>query len=247
MRSRTPIPAAPAPVATGGPVPGAPAPSVHAVPGAPVPGAHAPVAPTVPGVPASPFFRVAFVAAPLFVLAYGVIRLLDGLDGSRGPGLAWTSGHLAFIAALALFVPIYWRMRRLAGGNALATTSAVAGTAGALALLAQFAIDIAVGFMSADHAAMSPLFEQVKAVPGVSLAVYDGGPFLFYLGQLALVVQLAVLGRVKVWTPPLVLLDLAFPLVSKDFIPLGAICLLVSFLPLAGQAARPVRAAHALP
>ncbi|GGQ24751.1 hypothetical protein [Streptosporangium pseudovulgare] len=226
MTTRTPVSTAPvAPAVTGGPAP----------------------VTSAPGAPASPFFRVAFVAAPLFVFAYGVLRLLDGLDGSRGPGLAWTSGHLAFIAALALFIPIYWRMRRMAGGNALATTSAVVGTAGALALVAQFAIDIAVGFMSADHAAMSPLFEQVKAVPGVSLAVYDGGPFLFYIGQLALVAQLAVLGRVKAWTPLLVLLDLAFPFVSKDFIPLGAICLLVSFLPLSRQAARPVRAAHALP
>ncbi|MFF0309025.1 hypothetical protein ACFYSC_16475 [Streptosporangium sp. NPDC004379] len=226
-----------------------PAPAVSAPAGSAVPDGSGSV-PAASAVPGSSFFRVAFVAAPLLVFAYGVIRILDGLDGSRGPGLAWTSGHLAFIAALALFVPIFWRMRRMAGGKALATASAVTGTAGALALLAQFAIDIAVGFMSADHAAMSPLFEQVKAVPGVSPMVYDGGPFLFYLGQLALVVQLAVLGRVKVWTPLLVLLDLSVPFVSKDLIPLGAVFLLVSFLPLAREAARPVRAArpaHALP
>ncbi|WP_326826671.1 hypothetical protein [Streptosporangium sp. NBC_01756] len=190
--------------------------------------------------------RIPFVAAPLLVLTYGVIRIFDGLDGSRGPGLAWTSGHLAFIAALAFFVPVFLQMRRLAGRNTLSTVSTSVGILGILAVGTQFAIDIAVGFMSADHAGMSVYFDQIKSVPGVPFLVYDGGPFLFYLAQLALVVQLAAAGRVKVWTPFLVLLDLLLPFLNKDFIPLGAVCLLVSFVPLAGQVARTARPAHAL-
>ncbi|MEW9550055.1 hypothetical protein [Nonomuraea sp. NPDC050783] len=194
--------------------------------------------------------RTALLAAPLLVLSYGVIRILDGLDGSRGPGLAWTTGHLAFMAALILFVPIFWRMRRMAGGGALATVSATAGTVGVAALLGQFGIDLVAGFLSADHAAMGVLFDQVRAVPGVSLAVYDGLPFLFYAGQLALVGELAARRVVKAWTPALVLTDLALPFVDKDLIPLGALCLLVSFVPLAraaSAAAEPVRRpAHAL-
>ncbi|MEQ4720726.1 hypothetical protein [Nonomuraea sp. B19D2] len=177
--------------------------------------------------------RFAFIAAPLLVFAYGVIRILDGLDGSRGPGIAWTTGHLAFMAALVLFVPTFWRLRHLAGRNALATASAVAGTAGIVALLAQFAIDVVVGFMAADHDAMGPLFDQVQAVPGVELAVYDAGPYLFYVAQLALVVHCALRKEVKAWTPVLVLIDLMLPLIDKDFIPVGAIFLLVSFWPLA--------------
>ncbi|MEZ7129716.1 hypothetical protein ACBR40_30650 [Nonomuraea sp. AD125B] len=181
--------------------------------------------------------RAAFIAAPLLVLAYGVIRILDGLDGERGPGLAWTTGHLAFVAALLLFVPIYWRLRRMAGGGALATATATAGTVGVAALVGQFGIDLVVGFMSADHAAMSVLFDRVQAVPGVSFAVYDVLPSLFYVGQLALVTQLAAQRRVKLWTPVLVLADLALPFVDKDLIPLGALCLLVSFVPLARASA----------
>ncbi|GAA1729175.1 hypothetical protein [Nonomuraea bangladeshensis] len=181
--------------------------------------------------------RAAFIAAPLLVLAYGVIRILDGLDGERGPGLAWTTGHLAFVAALLLFVPIYWRLRRMAGGGALATATATAGTVGVAALVGQFGIDLVVGFMSADHAAMSVLFDRVQSVPGVSFAVYDVLPSLFYVGQLALVTQLAAQRRVKAWTPVLVLADLALPFVDKDLIPLGALCLLVSFVPLARASA----------
>ncbi|GAA4233551.1 hypothetical protein FHR32_002711 [Streptosporangium album] len=189
--------------------------------------------------------RIAFVAAPLLVLAYGVIRILDGLDGSRGPGLAWTSGHLAFIAALAFFVSTFLQMRRLAGRDTLSTVSASAGIIGILAVGTQFAIDIVVGFLSADRAGMSVYFDRIQAVPGVSFLVYDGGPLLFFLGQLALVVQLAVARRVKIWTPFLVLLDLLLPFVDKDLIPLGAVCLLLSFVPLAGQVARTARPAHA--
>ncbi|MGV9773627.1 hypothetical protein [Streptosporangium sp. NPDC003464] len=187
--------------------------------------------------------RFAFIATPLLVLAYGIIRILDGLDGSRGPGLAWTTGHLAFLAALALFVPVFWEMRRMAGRGVVATVSAGLGTVGILAAATQFVIDIVVGFLSADHAAMGVLFDRVQAVPGVSIAIYDGGPYLFYLGQLALVVQLAVIGRVKAWTPLLVLIDLVLPIVDRDLIPVGAIFLLVSFVPLARElapAARPV-------
>ncbi|MFI6735927.1 hypothetical protein ACIBI9_23640 [Nonomuraea sp. NPDC050451] len=190
--------------------------------------------------------RIAFIAAPLLVLAYGVIRILDGLDGSRGPGLAWTTGHLAFMAALVLFVPVFWQMRRMAGANALATASATAGTVGVVALLGQFGIDIVVGFMSADNEAMSVLFDQVQSVPGVSAVVYDVVPLLFFAGQLALVVQLAVLRRVRVWTPVLVVADLVLPFVEKDLIPLGALCLLVSFVPLARQVTAAPRPAAAL-
>jgi hypothetical protein len=181
--------------------------------------------------------RFAFVAAPVLVFAYGVIRILDGLDGSRGPGLAWTTGHLAFMAALILFVPIFWRLRTMAGGKGLATVSAVAGTAGVAALLGQFGIDVAVGFLATDHAGMSVLFDQVKSVPGMSPVIYDGGPYLFYLGQLALIVQVAVMRQVKAWTPVLVLVDLVLPLIDKDLIPVGAVFLLVSFWPLARRTA----------
>ncbi|MEU8325549.1 hypothetical protein AB0C33_44880 [Nonomuraea sp. NPDC048881] len=104
--------------------------------------------------------RFAFVAAPVLTFAYGVIRILDGLDGSRGPGLAWTSGHLAFIGALAFFAVAFHEMRRLAGGGRLATGLAVAGQVGVATLIVQFVIDIVVGFGSAGHAAMGVLFDQ---------------------------------------------------------------------------------------
>ncbi len=200
----------------------------------------------------------AFVAAPLLLLAYGVIRIIDGLDGVRGPGVAWTTGHLAFVLALALFVPVMWTMRRLAGAGRAATAAAVTGFAGIAALTVQFGIDLVLGFAAADKAEMSAMARSIMDLPGVMPVVYTFGPMLFYVAQVWLVVQLAMRRQVKVWTPVLVLTDMILPFVDKDLIPIGAICLLISFVPLirilragdvtgaatdAGSGARPVSVA----
>ncbi|WP_182907957.1 hypothetical protein [Microbispora sp. H13382] len=187
----------------------------------------------------------ALVAAPALVGAYGVARILDGLDGSRGPGPAWTMGHLFFLAALVLFVWIFGRLRTMAGGGLTATAGYIAGLAGALALAAQFTIDIVVGFLSADHDAMGPRFDAVKAIPGVEPVVYTVVPLLFYVGMVTLVARLASQRRVPWWSATLVLVQAVLPLVSKDLIPLGAALLLLAFVPLMRvRPARPVALAR---
>ncbi|MEU4232058.1 hypothetical protein AB0F17_47865 [Nonomuraea sp. NPDC026600] len=179
--------------------------------------------------------RTALIAAPLLVLAYGVLRIADGLDGVRGPGVAWTVGHLAFLGALALFVPIFWEMRSMLGRSALATTALVGGVVGIGCAAAQFTIDIVVGFLAADHDAMSSMFTQVQAVPGVSVVVYSAGPILFYVAQLAFAGLLAGHRMVKAWVPVAVLAEIVLSAVDKDLIPVGAVLLFVSFLPLMGR------------
>jgi hypothetical protein len=56
----------------------------------------------------------AYLLAPAFTLGYGIVRIIDGLDGQYGPGPAWTIGHLAFLAGLAFFVPVLLDLRRRA-------------------------------------------------------------------------------------------------------------------------------------
>lgn len=182
--------------------------------------------------------RHAFVAAPALSLAYALIRIVDGFDGSRGPGLAWTGGHLAFLAALVLFVPVMWEMRRLAGRTAAATIAAVVGTAGAVAAIAQFAIDIVVGFMAADHEAMRVLSDKVSSVPGVPLVVYQVGPMLFYIGLFALAAVLAAKGVLKMWAALLILAAVLLPAASLDLLPISSLLLLGGLLPLALPPAR---------
>jgi hypothetical protein len=180
----------------------------------------------------------AFIAAPLLVLSYGLIRIVDGFDGSRGPGLAWTTGHLAFLAALAVFVPILRQLRTMAGRGLIATIWTVIALAGIAALTVQFVIDIVVGFLAADHAEMARLSGLVSDVPGVEAAVYAGGPSLFYTGMLALFVELAVRRQVAYWIPVLVLVGSVLPIIDKDLLPIGAALLLISYVPVARRLLR---------
>ncbi|WP_244211177.1 hypothetical protein [Amycolatopsis kentuckyensis] len=179
--------------------------------------------------------RLAFLLAPLCLGAYGVVRILDGLDGSRGPGFAWTTGHLFFLAGLVFFVQAFRTMWTLAGRTRPATAGFAAGIAGALAVGVQFGIDIVVGFRSADRAGMDASFTRIQNTPGVEAAFYSYGPMLFFVGMVVLVTLLAVGRRVPWWAPVLVLVDVVLPLLDKDFIPVGAALLLIAFTPLIGE------------
>lgn len=191
--------------------------------------------------------RIPFIAAPVLTFAYGVIRILDGLDGERGPGLAWSTGHLAFIAAMVMFLLVFKDLRRLAGRDMLSTVTALVAAVGALALITQFGVDIVAGLLADDRAGMSEIIRSVQSNPFVSLATYDVGPYLFYVGQLVLVVQLAVQRRIATWTPLLVLFDLVMPLVDKDLIPVGAAVLLVSFVSISKRVPARAVPAHTVP
>lgn len=191
--------------------------------------------------------RLAFLAAPVLLTAYGLIRLADGLDGERGPGPAWTTGHLAFLGALVLFVPVLLALRRLAGGGRLATATAAIGLTGAGLAMAQITIDIIVGLRAGDHAAMGPMFDRVRQVPGVALAVYNAGPTLFYVGLLVAVVHLAARRAAPVWVPFAVLLAILSSAVNLDLVPVGGLLMLVAFTPLIRPASARVRAARTPP
>jgi len=178
--------------------------------------------------------RTVMLAVPALTLTYGLFRIADGLDGERGPGPAWTLGHLAFCVALVLFAVVFRWLRALApSGDRVAAVTHWAATAGAAVLLVQFGIDLVAGAVSADHLEMSRFTERVSQVPGVAPVVYDFGPYLFYVGMLALIVRLAVVRVVRPWTAFLVLADLVMPLADKDLIPVGALLLSVSFAQLA--------------
>lgn len=140
-----------------------------------------------------------FVAAPALMFGYGVVRLLDGRDGEYGPGPAWTTGHLLFLAGLVLFGGAVVRLRRLVPATTTAR-KATASTAMALALVGVVAfvrvilLDLLVGFRATDNAEMRVIRDDIGNVPGIlPEAVWDLGPLLFQMGLLTLTVQLAAL------------------------------------------------------
>ncbi|MEV7446112.1 hypothetical protein AB0O22_34070 [Streptomyces sp. NPDC091204] len=186
--------------------------------------------------------RAAFIAAPLCMLAYGLIRLSDP---DHGPGPAWTAGHIALLAGVSLFAVVFPTLRRMAGpttraGRLSASAATLLGLAGTLAVVTQAAIDLVVGFRAADRPGMERLFEEVQSHPGVLPAVYTVGPVLFYVGLVWLLVQLAVRRRVSPWRPVMVVLGTATAAVSLDLLPLAALLFAAALIPPARSAEHPL-------
>ncbi|MEU6844475.1 hypothetical protein ABZ930_21650 [Streptomyces sp. NPDC046716] len=177
--------------------------------------------------------RSAYIVGPALFGAYGVIRLLDGLDGTKGPGLAWTTGHLCFLVGLGFFARAFFAMRAAAGrSDRWATGGLVAALAGSFALAVQFGVDIVTGLMAADHAEMARLSDHFGSLPGAELAFYAVGPMFFFIGQVVLAVRLYALRRLPVWAPCLIFAASLLPLTTKDLIPLGAVLMLLGYAPL---------------
>ncbi|GGQ35900.1 hypothetical protein BKA00_005070 [Actinomadura coerulea] len=197
--------------------------------------------------------RIAFHLAPALMLAYGVVRLIDGRDGQHGPGPAWTVGHLLFLGSLLLYGSVIaglWgrmpaaergRARRITAG-ALTAVAAV----GLVTFVRVAIIDIVVGLRAADAAEKSALSDRYADVPAVlPQALYEIGPVLFMLGLTALLVQHAVVGprRWAVAASP-VLLVLAFVGIAADLdlLPAGAALIWLALFPHTREQSRPAPA-----
>jgi hypothetical protein len=167
--------------------------------------------------------NIAFVAGPLLLGGYGMVRLLTD---HHGPGAGWTVGHLLFLAGLVLFTPVLLTLGDRPGA---APVIAAVGLLGLAASAAQAVIDIVAGLVADDRAGMNVVFHQVQSVPGLLPAVYLIGPALFYLCLIAL----AVLGRRELgwWSPVLLTVGTALTLVDLDLIPLTAVCFLFALGP----------------
>ncbi|MGN9789103.1 hypothetical protein ACTMTF_47465 [Nonomuraea sp. ZG12] len=182
--------------------------------------------------------RKPFILAPLLVLVYGVVHILDGLDGTYGPGLAWTAGHLAFLASLTLFAPLVLELARRAKSRRMAGAVAAFSLLGIAAGAAQFTIDLVVGFLAADRAEMGRLFDQVQAAPGAIPVIYIVVPTFFYVGLVILVAMEASAGRIRWWSPALVALGVVVVVVSRDLLVLSALLNLAGLAPLSREPTR---------
>ena len=179
----------------------------------------------------------ALLAGPALMLGYGVVRLLDG---HHGPGPGWTAGHILLVLGLLCFVPAMLTLRRLAadGGpvrRATATAGAVLGLVGICAVLGQAAVDLCVGAVSADRAAMNTRFDHFQSHPGVTPLLYSVVPVFFYLGLLLLTGALALgrPSRIGLHAPVCVLLGTLVMAADLDLMPVGALLYGAAFAPLA--------------
>ncbi|WP_143196371.1 hypothetical protein [Streptomyces sp. CB03578] len=183
--------------------------------------------------------RSTLAAGPICMTVYGLIRLTDE---KHGPGLAWSSGHLALLAGVLCFVPVFRGLSRMAaegrgrGARRLADAGVTAGLIGVVAISVQAGIDLVVGFLSEDRAAMQVLFERVQSRPMMEPVFYSVGPMLFYVGLLLLMVQLAVLRRAGAWWTVVIVAGIAVSMVSLDLLPLGGLLFLAALVTLGSPA-----------
>jgi hypothetical protein len=176
--------------------------------------------------------KLGILAGGLFV-AYGLIRLIDGANGDRGPGLAWTSGHLLFLVGLLLFGAVQVLARRtLTTRRPLATVAMVVGLVGVAAFVRVILTDLIVGFRASDHAEMGVIGNQYDRWPG-NFGIYEPlqtlGPILFLAGLLTLAVLLTLEHRLPVWSAPLLLGGFVLISANLDLMPAGGALLGLAF------------------
>lgn len=181
-----------------------------------------------------------YLLGPLLILVYGLVRIFDGLDDRYGPGVAWSVGHLAFLAGLAFFVPAILELRRRTGRPALATVLALVTLVGMAALTVQFVIDLSVGFAATSRAEMSSFFDEVTEIPGAEPIVYTVVPPFFFIGLVAQLAVAAAARRLPWWSPVVALAGGLLIAAEKDLMPVGGVLLGLALLPLASTAAAPV-------
>jgi hypothetical protein len=191
--------------------------------------------------------RIACLGAPLLLLGYGIAHLIDGLDGSYGPGPAWTAGHLLFLAALLLLAGVLLAMRaavpRRGAAAVIAAGAVVVGVLGLLAFIRGVVVDLIVGLQAADHAAMRGLYPHYDTFPGglprgLTSAADMLGPVCVIAGLLTLIIQLAVLRprRLRWWSPVLAAAGFIAISVDLDLLLIFGLLLLLALAPLAGFA-----------
>ncbi|MDK0524409.1 hypothetical protein [Streptomyces sp. ML-6] len=162
---------------------------------------------------------------PLLLLLYGVLRLIDGMDGDHGPGAAWNLGHTFFLAAFLLFGALVVMLRSLVPLATLRMRTA----AGVATVAGVFGAGCFVRVILGD---LFPGLAEYAPLPGFLEFV---GPMAFQLGMLALLIMMAAARprRLPMWSPALVFVSFALIAVDLDLIPLAAVVLMAGLAPLA--------------
>ncbi|WP_319461990.1 hypothetical protein [Micromonospora sp. RTP1Z1] len=168
------------------------------------------------------WLRPTALTASLLLFGYGILRLLDGLDGYRDKsGWPWLAGHGLFLLGMVLFAVLMVELRRLLLATSprqrvLTDVATVAGLVGAAAF----------GWVILGD--LFPRFADAVSPPDLVLI---GGPALFQLGLLTLLVRAAVVRLLPAWGPVLVLVGFVAIAVDLDLLPVGAALVFGGLLP----------------
>jgi hypothetical protein len=147
------------------------------------------------------------LAGPALLLVYGLLRWVDGHDGSHGSEPWWTVGHLAFLGAVVAFIVLVAGVRRVAEHRGAVTAALVAAAVGGAGMAVVIAGDL------------SSWADRTLDLPGPLLDVL---PPVFVLGVVGALAALAAARQVSWLEPALALAGFAAIVVDLDLLPLGA-------------------------
>jgi hypothetical protein len=156
------------------------------------------------------------IAAPALMLGYGIARWIDGWDGSRHNGAAWTIGHTMFFVAMVLFAVQAAGLFSKTDRPAVSVPALAATIFGAACFLWVIVGDLFSGF---DH----PL-------PSV---LSNFGPALFVIGMVTLLGLQSVARRLPWWSPAAFLVGFVATSVQLDLLPFAAALILAGSVPVA--------------
>ncbi|MFG1922370.1 hypothetical protein [Cryptosporangium sp. NPDC048952] len=180
--------------------------------------------------------RMTYLAPPFLVAAYGVVRLVDGLDGSHGPGPAWIIGHVLFLIALLGFAYVAVDLcRRLRTIPALLAT--IGTLIGLVAFVHTVVVDLLVSFGAADRAEMNLRYADHPTPLEPAAPLYP-------VGFTILILLFAIAHRRAYWSPALVLVGYVAIVVNLDLLPLAGLLILGASIPAAredDEEARPTK------
>jgi hypothetical protein len=167
------------------------------------------------------------VTAPLCLLGYGILRWVDGRNGRRHDGLAWTLGHSLFFLSIVLFAVLAVMLRRGAPGRrAIADPALYAVIVGAACFL---------WVISGD---LFRTFGDRWPLPG---ALNFAGPMVFVLGMVTLLGLRVAVRELPWWSPALFFAGFIAISADLDLLPFAALAIGAAFVPVAVNSVAPAR------
>jgi hypothetical protein len=117
------------------------------------------------------------------------------------PDSIWFLSHALLLIGAGMFVPTLVGLSNyLEKFSPLLTSLGVAlGVFGAMALLGQFTIDLAIGQIASNQAEMSAAFHKIQLSPAMNLTFYFLAPVSFFIGQVLLIILLTFARLIPRW------------------------------------------------
>ena len=168
--------------------------------------------------------RISAIGAPILIIFYGLLRLVDVIKENQSHGFNWNLGHVLFFIAFILFGMLSLELRKHIPHK----------TKSSMAPGYIFVIFVLFGAACFLWGILGDLFNRLNSVPSLLKII---GPLLFQVGMLGLLIMLVVMRpqQLPFWSPILVLIGFLIFAINLNFLPIGGFIILFGLSPLIWQ------------